>query len=155
MAKALGNGMPVGACWARAEVAAAFGPGDHGSTFGGQPLALAAAKATLAVMEAEDVCGRARRAGARLGEGLAVLPGVVSVRGAGLLLAAQLATPVAKEAAAAALERGLLVNAVRPDAVRVAPPLLVSDDEVDEALAILGVVLGELGGRTGSAGAGE
>ena len=60
MAKALGNGMPVGACWARAEVAAAFGPGDHGSTFGGQPLALAAVKATLAVMEAEDVCGRAR-----------------------------------------------------------------------------------------------
>ena len=66
MAKALGNGMPVGACWARAEVAAAFGPGDHGSTFGGQPLALAAARATLATMEAEDVCGRARRAGAVL-----------------------------------------------------------------------------------------
>ena len=73
MAKALGNGMPVGACWARAEVAAAFGPGDHGSTFGGQPLAMAAARATLAVMEAEDVCGRAQRAGARLGAGLAAL----------------------------------------------------------------------------------
>ena len=57
MAKALGNGMPVGACWARAEVAAAFVPGDHGSTFGGQPLAMAAARATLAVMEAEDVPG--------------------------------------------------------------------------------------------------
>jgi acetylornithine/succinyldiaminopimelate/putrescine aminotransferase len=152
MAKALGNGMPVGACWARAEVAAAFGPGDHGSTFGGQPLALAAAKATLAVMEAEDVCGRARRAGARLAEGLALLPGVVSVRGAGLLLAAQLATPVAKEASALALEQGLLVNAVRPDSVRVAPPLLVSDDEVDEALAILGVVLGELAGDSAAAG---
>ncbi len=152
MAKALGNGMPVGACWARAEVAAAFGPGDHGSTFGGQPLALAAAKATLAVMEAEDVCGRARRAGARLTEGLAVLPGVVSVRGAGLLLAAQLAEPVAKEAAARALEQGLLVNAVRPDAVRVAPPLLVSDDEVDEALTILGVVLGGLAGDAAAAG---
>jgi acetylornithine/succinyldiaminopimelate/putrescine aminotransferase len=152
MAKALGNGMPVGACWARAEVAAAFGPGDHGSTFGGQPLALAAAKATLGVMEAEDVCGRARRAGTRLAEGLAVLPGVVSVRGAGLLLAAQLATPVAKEAATQALGRGLLVNAVRPDSVRVAPPLLVSDDEVDEALAILGAVLGELAGGPGAAG---
>ena len=72
MAKALGNGMPVGACWARAEVAAAFGPGDHGSTFGGQPLALAAARATLATMEAEDVCGRAQRAGAMLSAGLAV-----------------------------------------------------------------------------------
>ena len=104
MAKALGNGMPVGACWARAEVAAAFGPGDHGSTFGGQPLALAAVKATLAVMESEDVCRRAREGGARLGAGLAGLPGVVSVRGAGLLLAAQLEAPVAKEAAAWALD---------------------------------------------------
>jgi predicted acetylornithine/succinylornithine family transaminase len=153
MAKALGNGMPVGACWARAEVAAAFGPGDHGSTFGGQPLALAAARATLAVMEAEDVCGRAQRAGARLAEGLAALPGVVAVRGAGLLLAAQLATPVAKEAVAQALELGLLVNAVSADAVRLAPPLLVRDDEVDKALAILGAVLGALAGS--AAGAGE
>ena len=143
MAKALGNGMPVGACWARAEVAAAFGPGDHGSTFGGQPLALAAARATLAVMEAEDVCGRARAAGARLADGLRALPGVVSVRGAGLLLAAQLETPVAKDAAAAALARGLLVNAVRPDAVRMAPPLLVSDADIDTALTILRDILSD------------
>jgi acetylornithine/N-succinyldiaminopimelate aminotransferase len=141
MAKALGNGMPIGACWARAEVAAAFGPGDHGSTFGGQPLALAAARATLAVMEAEDVCGRAQRAGARLAAGLATLPGVVSVRGAGLLLAAQLTSDDAKAIAAAALDAGLLVNPVRPDAVRVAPPLLVSDDEVDAALDILARVM--------------
>jgi acetylornithine/succinyldiaminopimelate/putrescine aminotransferase len=144
MAKALGNGMPVGACWARAEVAAAFGPGDHGSTFGGQPLAMAAARATLAVMEAEDVCGRARRAGARLTAGLARLPGVVSVRGAGLLLAAQLSGPTAKEIAAAALDAGLLVNPVRPDAIRVAPPLLVSDGEIDTALEILRGVMTEL-----------
>jgi acetylornithine/N-succinyldiaminopimelate aminotransferase len=141
MAKALGNGMPVGACWARAEVAAAFGPGDHGSTFGGQPLAMAAARATLAVMEAEDVCGRAQHAGARLSTGLAMLPGVLSVRGAGLLLAAQLLAPTAKEIAAAALEAGLLVNAVRPDAIRVAPPLLVSDEEIDAALAILAGIM--------------
>ncbi len=75
MAKALGNGMPVGACWARAEVAAAFVPGDHGSTFGGQPLAMSAARATLAVMEAEDVPARARAAGARLRAGLERCPG--------------------------------------------------------------------------------
>src|SRR5580698_3213025 len=81
MAKALGNGVPIGACWARAEVAAAFSPGDHGSTFGGQPLAAAAARATLAVMEAEDVPARAQRAGARLRAGLEVLPGVIGVRG--------------------------------------------------------------------------
>jgi acetylornithine/succinyldiaminopimelate/putrescine aminotransferase len=141
IAKALGNGMPVGACWARAEVAAAFGPGDHGSTFGGQPLAMAAVKATLATMEAEDVCGRAQRAGARLAAGLATLPGVVSVRGAGLLLAAQLDGPTAKEISAAALGAGLLVNPVRPDAIRVAPPLLVSDQDVDAALAILAEVM--------------
>jgi predicted acetylornithine/succinylornithine family transaminase len=143
MAKALGNGMPVGACWARAEVAAAFGPGDHGSTFGGQPLALSAVKATLAVMEAEDVCGRARRAGARLAQGLGALPGVLDVRGAGLLLAARLSGDYAKDVASRALEGGLLVNAVQPDSVRVAPPLLVSDAEIDEALAILGRALAE------------
>jgi acetylornithine/N-succinyldiaminopimelate aminotransferase len=147
MAKALGNGMPVGACWARAEVAAAFGPGDHGSTFGGQPLALAAAKATLTVMEEEDVCGRARLAGARLARGLGALPGVESVRGAGLLLAAQLSAPVAKEVVTHALQRGLLVNAVRPDAVRMAPPLLVSNDEVDATLRILGEALAEVTGE--------
>jgi predicted acetylornithine/succinylornithine family transaminase len=142
MAKALGNGMPVGACWARAEVAAAFGAGDHGSTFGGQPLALSAARATLSVMEAEDVCGRAREKGMRLSAGLRALPGVVSVRGAGLLLAAQLRTPEAPEVVARAQVRGLLVNAVRPDAVRLAPPLLVRDDEIDRALAILNESLG-------------
>jgi len=143
MAKALGNGMPIGACWARAEVAAAFGPGDHGSTFGGQPLATAAARATLAVMEEEDVPGRARRAGARLRDGLLRLDGVVGVRGEGLLLGAELATPCAKEVTAAALARGLVVNAPRPDTIRLAPPLVVSDADIEEALAILGVALAD------------
>src|SRR5206468_11153049 len=123
MAKALGNGMPIGACWARADVAAAFVPGDHGTTFGGQPLAAAAARATLAVMEAEDVPARARRAGARLAEGLAALPGVTSVRGRGLLLAAELADRPSKDVTAAALSAGLVVNAVTPTAIRVAPSL--------------------------------
>ena len=90
MAKALGNGMPVGACWARAEVAAAFVPGDHGSTFGGQPLAMSAARATLAVMEAEDVPARARRPGPGCGPGWRRSPGWTAVRGEGLLLAAVL-----------------------------------------------------------------
>ena len=141
MAKALGNGMPVGACWARAEVAAAFRPGDHGSTFGGQPLAMAAARATLAVMEAEDVRRRARVSGERLAAGLAGLAGVRSVRGRGLLLAAELEGPGAAEVAAAARAEGLLVNPVRPDAVRLAPPLLVTAAEIDEAVGILGRVL--------------
>ena len=141
MAKALGNGVPIGACWARSEVAAAFEPGDHATTFGGQPLAAAAARAVLAVMEAEDVPARATRAGARLWAGLAALPGVAAVRGAGLLLAAELTTRPSREAAAAALDAGLLVNPVTPTALRLAPSLLVTDDEIDEAVSILGSVL--------------
>ena len=150
MAKALGNGMPVGACWARAEVAAAFVPGDHGSTFGGQPLAMSAARATLAVMESEDVPGRARRAGARLRAGLEQLPGVVSVRGEGLLLAAVLAGPFAAATVRESLTGGLVVNAPRPDTLRFAPSLLVSDPEIDQALAILGPILSR--GAAGIAG---
>ena len=83
MAKALGNGVPIGACWAKTEVAAAFEPGDHATTYGGQPLATAAARAVLAVMEAEDVPARAEQAGARLTAGAEALPGVAGVRGLG------------------------------------------------------------------------
>ena len=141
MAKALGNGVPVGACWARADVSSAFVPGDHATTFGGQPLAAAAVRAVLAVMEAEDVPGRAARAGARLRHRLATLPGVDHVRGLGLLVAAELSERPSREVAAAALAAGLLVNPVTPTAIRLAPSLLVTDDEVDEAIAILGHVL--------------
>jgi predicted acetylornithine/succinylornithine family transaminase len=145
VAKALGNGVPIGACWARGEVAEAFRPGDHGSTFGGQPLAAAAAKATLAVMEDADVPALATAAGAQLRQGLADLPGVTGVRGQGLLLAAELEAAVAKDVTARALAAGLVVNAVTDKAVRLAPPLLVSSAEIDEALTILGRVLGEHG----------
>lgn len=142
MAKALGNGMPIGACWARRDVAAAFAPGDHATTYGGQPLAASAARATLAVMRREDVPARAERAGARLTAALLGLSGVVAVRGLGLLLAAELAPGIdAREVAAAALTAGLVVNAVTPTALRLAPPLLVSDDDIDEAVHLLGAVI--------------
>ncbi len=141
VAKALGNGMPIGACWARAEVAEAFRPGDHASTFGGQPLAAAAARATLAVMEGQDVPRRAAAAGARLRAGLEALPEVASVRGRGLLLGAVLAGGASAEVAATALGAGLVVNPVTPEVVRLAPSLLVSEAEVDEGLEILGRVL--------------
>ena len=137
LAKALGNGMPVGACWARAEVAAAFVPGDHGSTFGGQPLAMSAVRATLSVMESEGVPERAVAAGRRLRSGLEVLPGVASVRGEGLLLGAVLTAEVAPAVVAGALDAGLVINAPRPDVLRFAPSLLVSDEEIDRALATL------------------
>jgi predicted acetylornithine/succinylornithine family transaminase len=141
MAKALGNGVPIGACWARADVADAFVPGDHATTYGGQPLATSAARAVLAVMQAEDVPARARRAGARLQAALLELDDVVSVRGMGLLLAAELDGRDAKEVQLDALRAGLVVNAVTPTALRLAPSLLVTDEEIDEAIAILGKVL--------------
>ncbi len=145
MAKALGNGVPIGACWARAEVAEAFRAGDHASTFGGQPLAARAALAVLDVMESADVPTRAASAGAHLRDALLELPGVTGVRGAGLLLAAELAPGIdAGAVAAACLAAGLVLNAVTPTALRLAPSLLVRNDEIDEAVAMLRVVLAAL-----------
>lgn len=143
VAKALGNGIPIGACWARDDVADAFEPGDHATTFGGQPLAASAARAVLAEMERLDVPSLAAAAGGRLAKGLESLPGVASVRGRGLLLAAELAAPgTAADVAARALEGGLVVNAVTESALRLEPSLLVTDDEIDEAVGLLGEVLG-------------
>ena len=141
IAKALGNGVPIGACWARAEVAAAFEPGDHATTFGGQPLAASAARAVLEVMESDDLPARADRMGKVLADGLAAVPGVTGVRGLGLLLAADVGERSAKDVVAACLALGLVVNAVAEHSVRLAPPLIVTEKEVAEALAILGGVL--------------
>jgi predicted acetylornithine/succinylornithine family transaminase len=142
MAKALGNGVPIGACWARRDVAAAFEPGDHATTFGGTPIATAAAKAVLAELQRIDAPATARRSGARLMEALRGAPGVRDVRGLGLLVAAELEPGRdAKAVASACLEAGLVVNAVTPTALRLAPPLTVSEAEIDEAVALLGKVL--------------
>jgi acetylornithine/succinyldiaminopimelate/putrescine aminotransferase len=142
MAKALGNGVPIGACWARHDVADAFRPGDHATTFGGQPLATAAARAVLQVMEAEDVPARASARGGYLLEALQRLPEVEAVRGAGLLIAVELEGKRAKAVAADALDAGLVVNPVTDSALRLAPSLLVSEEEIDEAIGILTKVLG-------------
>jgi acetylornithine/succinyldiaminopimelate/putrescine aminotransferase len=152
MAKALGNGVPVGACWARAEVAAAFVPGDHGSTFGGQPLAMAAARATLAVMEAEAAPARARASGDRLRAGLEELPGVTSVRGQGLLLAAVLTNECAVAACRQSLDAGLVINAPSSNVLRFAPSLLVTEAEIDHAVSTVGRVLARLLADVGSGG---
>ena len=142
MAKALGNGVPIGACWAKAEVAGVFQPGDHATTFGGQPLATAAARAVLAVMEAEDVPTRAAAASRRLVAGLADLDAVVDVRGLGLLLAAELAPGSSSaDVAAELLATGVVVNAVTPTALRFAPSLLITDDEIDTAVELVGAAL--------------
>jgi acetylornithine/succinyldiaminopimelate/putrescine aminotransferase len=146
MAKALGNGVPIGACWARRDVAAAFVPGDHATTFGGTPLATAAARAVLAEMQRIDAPRLARAAGARLTERLSAVSGVKEVRGLGLLIAVELEASDggprdAKAVSDAALDAGLVVNAVTANALRLAPPLNVSDDQIDEAVAILATVM--------------
>lgn len=147
LAKALGNGVPIGACWARADVADTFEPGDHGTTFGGQPLAAAAARTVLDVMRETDAPERANRMGERLRSGLSKLPAVSGVRGLGLLLAMELDTESlgrsAAEIAGQLLESGVIVNAVTPSALRVAPSLLISEQEVDRAIESIGSVLAE------------
>lgn len=141
MAKALGNGMPIGACWAKREVAAVFEPGDHGSTYGGQPLATAAAAAVLRIMEREDAPGRAERAGDRFRSGLAALPAVTEVRGYGLILGVELVDRDAKVVCRELLDAGVVVNAVTPTALRLLPSLLITDDEIDEAITTIAEVL--------------
>jgi len=122
-------------------VSSVFEPGDHATTYGGQPLATAAARAVLATMEAEDAPGRAVKAGERLTERLASLPGVAGVRGAGLLLAVELDGLDSRAVNAALLDAGVVANAVTPTALRLAPSLLIDDDQIDEAVATLGRVL--------------
>lgn len=146
VAKALGNGFPVGACWARADVADAYRPGDHGTTFGGQPLAAVAARTTLSELRRLDAPKLAREAGEHLTTRLEALPQVVSVRGRGLLLGAELAEGIdAGEVYRAALSGGLVVNAVRPTTLRFAPSLLITSAEIDEAVDILAGVLAAQG----------
>ena len=147
LAKSLGNGMPVGACWAKEHVADMFGVGDHGSTFGGQPLAMAAAKATLETLVAIDAPQKASHASSKLTKGLSNLSGVAKLRGRGLLLGAELNEANAKEVTLAALDHGLVVNAVAPNVVRFTPPLTVSDNEIGEAILRFGLALDEVAAK--------
>ena len=139
MAKGLGNGMPIGAVWAKREVAESLKPGDHGSTFAGQPLAAAAARATIAVMEQMNAPSVAAERGAELTDALLALDGVDAVRGSGLLLAAELnenglAGRTGGEVAAACAAHGVLVNGVTKTALRLAPPITVTSGEIEEAI---------------------
>ena len=144
MAKALGNGFPIGAVWARTDVAGLFRPGDHGSTYSGTAIATAAANAVLQEMHRIDAPHLARERGEELVGKLQTVPGVASVRGVGLLLAAELAEGIdAKAVYASALEFGLVTNAVTPTALRLAPPITVSSAEIDEAVAILALAIQE------------
>ncbi len=146
MAKALGNGVPIGAIWAKREIAGAFQPGDHATTYGGQPLATSAARAVLRVMESIDAPALARSAGEELMGKLLAVPNVLDTRGLGLLIAAEIDTETVgmtgPEIALACLKEGLVVNGISPTAIRLAPPLTVSSEEIDEAMTKLSKVLG-------------
>jgi acetylornithine/N-succinyldiaminopimelate aminotransferase len=141
VAKALANGLPIGACMARDDVAKAFQPGDHATTFGGGPVVCAAANAVFAEMDDRNVLANVAARGEQLRQGLGGLDGVSGVRGRGLLLAAVLDGERAGEVATSALANGLVVNAVRPNAVRFAPPLTITEEEVAEAIARLALSL--------------
>ena len=148
LAKGLGSGVPIGALMAK-ESACVFEAGDHGSTFGGNPLACAAAHAALKYIVDNDVCGNALRTGTYLMRRLAELKArhdaIVELRGRGLLVAVQFDSDIAAGVLDACLERGLLVNSVKPNAVRLMPPLVIGEAEVDEAVGILDDALAGLG----------
>jgi acetylornithine aminotransferase len=140
LAKSLGNGVPIGACLVGGAASDVLGPGMHGSTFGGNPLACAAALAVVRTIADDGLVDRAARMGERLQsglrEGLEGLNCVREVRGAGLMVAAEMARPCG-ELVSMCLERGLLMNVTADQVVRLLPPLVIDDAEVDQVVDIL------------------
>lgn len=146
LAKGLASGLPIGVCLATPKVASVLQRGDHGSTFGGGPVPAAAALATLDVIEKESLLERALVAGQRLIAGLErSLHQDASMRGAGLLLAVDLGAPIAARVTDLAFERRVLVNDVTASAIRLAPPLVIEDEEIDRAVTVIGEVVHEIG----------
>jgi acetylornithine/N-succinyldiaminopimelate aminotransferase len=145
LAKGLAGGVPIGALLAKEEVAKTFQPGDHGSTFGGNPLATAAGYAVLKYVIDNDLPAQVKTKGERLIaklQGLEDRHGVISeVRGKGLLCAVQFDKDIAEQVARAALGEGLVLNNLKPNVLRIAPPLTISDAEIDEAVDLLDRVL--------------
>ena len=142
LAKAMGNGMPIGALWASQKIASVFKPGDHGSTYSGTALATAAARATMQLMIDMNAPEVVMQKGTELTAKLLTIDGVVNVRGRGLLLAAELSPELdAKKVALQLLDKGLVVNGVTSHALRLAPPFTVSSEEIDEAITIMKTVL--------------
>jgi acetylornithine aminotransferase len=144
LAKALGNGMPIGACLARGAAAHTFQPGNHGSTYGGNPLVCRVALSVIDTIEKEKLCERAASLGTRLltafGEQLADVEGVNEIRGKGLLLAIELDRPCA-ELVKIALAEGLLINVTANNVVRLLPPLIMTDDEATQLVEQLSTLI--------------
>jgi predicted acetylornithine/succinylornithine family transaminase len=141
-AKALGGGMPIGACITTAEAGEVLEPGDHGSTFAAGPLACVAALAVLEIVDDRALLRRVRELGTQLRESLLALDGVQEVRGRGLMLGVGLARDIdAAAIGAELLERGLIVNVPEPGTLRLLPPLTVDSDQIDQAAATIGAAL--------------
>ncbi len=142
LAKGLGGGLPIGACLAFGAAADLLTPGSHGSTFGGNPVSCAASLAVLGTIASEGLLDHVKRIGERLRRGIEALghPLVRGVRGAGLLLGIELTAPVSPAMALALREAGFLVNPVQPDVIRLAPPLVLTAEQVDAFLAALSTV---------------
>jgi acetylornithine aminotransferase len=145
LAKGLGGGLPIGACIAVGAAAERLRPGDHGSTFGGNPVACAAALAVIGTIETQGVLDNVTSVGKQLAAGIESVIGnaplLSGVRGRGLWLALELDTPASGQVEAAARDAGFLVNAVTPDAVRLAPPLILTGEQADSFIAALPGVL--------------
>lgn len=143
LAKGLGGGLPIGACVGLGSYGHAFAKGDHGATFGANPVACAAANAVLDTIATEGLLAHVARTGSRLAAGISAIehPLLSGVRGSGLWLAMTLGTSTATDVEAAARRAGFLVNPVQPDAIRLAPPLIISADEVDAFVRALPGIL--------------
>jgi acetylornithine/N-succinyldiaminopimelate aminotransferase len=138
-AKGLGNGFPIGACVATGAAATLLGPGSHGTTFGGNPVAAAAGLAVLGIIERDNLLDHVRTTGDRLAARIMALshPGIDHVRGRGLLRGIVLTEPHAPAVVQAALGAGFVINAPRPTVIRLAPPLIITDAQVDDFVAAL------------------
>jgi acetylornithine aminotransferase len=150
MAKGLGGGLPIGACLAVGPAAELLTPGLHGSTFGGNPICTAAALAVLRVLAAEDLVRHAEVLGKSVRHGIEMLghPLIDHVRGRGLLLGVVLTAPRAKDTEQAARDAGFLVNAAAPDVIRLAPPLIITEAQIDGFIAALPGILDAVGACT-------
>ena len=143
MAKGLGAGLPIGACIARGKAAALFTPGSHGTTFGGNPVVCAAANVVLDIMD-EQFLSDVVKKGAYLTKLLGKSPHIMQIRGRGLMLGLVLDKPVAKQAVTRGLERGVILNAPSDRVIRLTPPLIISESELERAAELINDIIGTL-----------